>query len=181
MLATLTKAATYLGLRKKDPVVCDRQSGLDFTFEPEKYMGTWYEIYHSSGEPFQPDSWTCTQATYSDLDTSGDNPTFKVYNSGEGRFHGPRFGLHGHAMCPGDPSTYGEGQCYVTFFFQPFKKLPNYQIVDTDYENYSIVYACEEDDMQYLWFMSRTPTMDDDTYQMLLEKAKVAVPNYNFT
>ena len=70
MLASVGKAAAaFVGLGKKDKVVCDRAPGLNFTFEAERYMGTWYEIYHSSGEPFQ--------ATYTELDTEAADPTFK--------------------------------------------------------------------------------------------------------
>ena len=164
---------------KSNDVVCDSVQGLSFTFEPERYMGNWYEIYHSSGEPFQPDSWTCSQASYTDLNL--DDLTFKVYNSGSGRFFGPRFGVHGNAYCPQDTSTFGEGECFVQFFSQPFADTPNYQIIDTDYETYSIIYACHEDDMQYLWFMSRTNTLSDEQVAMMMEKSKAAVPNYDFT
>ena len=182
MLASVGKAAAaVVGWGKKDKVVCDRAPGLNFTFEPERYMGTWYEIYHSSGEPFQPNSWKCNQATYTELDTDAADPTFKVYNSGEGRFFGPRFGVHGHAKCPRDTTQFGEGQCFVKFFFQKYYDEPNYQIIDTDYENYSIIYACHEDDMQYLWFMSRTPELSDELYSQMMDTAKATLPNYDFT
>ena len=180
MLANLFK---FFGVSqtapKADTVVCDQVQGLPFTFEPERYMGNWYEIYHSSGEPFQPDSWTCSQASYTDLNL--DDLTFKVYNSGEGRFFGPRFGVHGNAYCPQDTSEFGEGQCFVQFFSQPFYDSPNYQIIDTDYENYSIIYACHEDDMQYLWLMSRTNTLSDELLNQMLATAADALPNYDFT
>lgn len=59
----ITAVAKAFGINnvfgKKEAVVCDAVEGLDFTFEPARYMGDWYEIYHSSGEPFQPNSWTC--------------------------------------------------------------------------------------------------------------------------
>lgn len=178
MLANLINAATYFGLGKKDKVVCDKVEGLPFKFEPERYMGNWFEIYHSASEPFQPDSWTCSQASYTDLNT--EDLTFKVYNYGEGRFYGPRFGVHGDAYCPKDSSKFGEGQCFVTFFKQPYYDEPNYQIIDTDYENYSLIYACHEDDMQYLWLMSRTDELSDELYEQMMATAKAALPNYNF-
>ena len=34
--------------------------------------------------------------------------------------------------------------------------------------------------MQYLWLMSRTPTLDDDTLQYMMDKARETLPNYNF-
>ena len=161
MLATVAKT---LGVSafwplKKDKVVCDTVEGLPFAFEADRYMGTWFEMYHSKDEPFQPNSWTCNQATYSDLNAT--DGTFKVYNSSESQFGGPRFGVHGDAKCP---AGFGDGECFVTFFKQPFQSTPNYQIVDTDYENYSLIYACAEDDMQYLWLMSREATLSDELY-----------------
>ena len=178
-LAELSKSGSYFETTTaKDKVVCDTVNGLPFAFEPERYMGTWYEIYHTMNQPFQPDSWTCSQATYSDLNT--EDLTFKVYNSGEGRFFGPRFGVHGDAYCPKDTDEFGEGQCFVKFFNQDYYDTPNYQIIDTDYENYSLIYACHEDDMQYLWFMSRTDSLDDATYNKMMDKAKATLPNYDF-
>ena len=98
-----------------------------------------------------------------------------MYNSSKSRFGGPRFGLHGNAKCPADS---GAGQCFVTFFFQPFEDESNYQVVDTDYENYSIVYNCDEDDMQYLWFLSRTSTLSDDLYNQMMQTVQTRLPNY---
>ena len=115
-------------------------------------MGTWFEIWHAKGQFFQPDIWTCTQAVYSDLTSDGH---FKVYNSSENADFGPRFGLHGDAKCTGEP-----GQCFVKFFkWQPWGDSPDYRVVATDYQNYSIVYNCLEEDMAYLWVLSRTPTL----------------------
>ena len=162
-------------VQKSDKVVCDTTEPLPFAFEADRYMGLWYEIYHSSGEPFQPDSWTCTQAEYTDLDSDGN---FKVYNSGKSRFGGLRFGLHGHAKCPASDTS---GSCYVRFFLQPFEDESNYHIIDTDYDNYSIVYNCDENDMQYLWFLSRESTLSDELYNQMLATVKEKLPNYDLT
>ena len=160
----------------KDPVVCDQWGGLPFTFEPERYMGNWYGQMHAKNQPFQSDHWTCAQASYTDLKDDG---TFKVYNSGQGRFHGPRFGVHGDAKYPADTiETFGQGQMFVKFFFQKFYDSPNYQIIDTDYDNYTIVYACHEDDMQYLWLMTRVPIPEQSLIDQMKETAKAALPNF---
>ena len=87
-------------------------------------MGTWFEIHHYKGEPFQPNSWTCNQATYSKLDT--EKGTFKVYNSRQGIFFGPRFGVHGDAMWPLNASEFGDDQWFIKFFFQGYDDTPNY-------------------------------------------------------
>ena len=62
----------------KQPVVCDSVTGLDEDFEAERYMGKWYEIYHSKNQVYQSDSWKCVTADYTDLTDEG---TYKVYNS----------------------------------------------------------------------------------------------------
>ncbi len=120
----------------KTPVVCDKIPALE-NFDAARYMGSWIEQQHVTGEYFQPDSWKCNQALYTDLDKDGN---FKVYNSSQ---YGiiPRFGVHGNAKCPASEVP---GHCWVTFFGQPWLPIPNYQIIDTDYETYSIIYACQE-------------------------------------
>ena len=65
-------------------------------------------------------------------------------------------------------------------WFQKWDTEPNYRIIDTDYDNYSIIYSCHEDDMQYLWFMSRQPTLSDELYEQMMATAKAALPNYDF-
>ena len=161
MLSALTKFLAFTQqddsvVSKKEPVVCDQVPTMDAVFDAERYMGTWYEIMHTQNQPFQSDHAKCVTAEYTKLTDDGH---FKVYNSSKGRFFWfPRFGIHGDAKCPADEEP---GQCYVKFFapFTRWDKEPNYQVVDTDYENYSIVYSCDEDDMQYLWILSRTPTI----------------------
>ena len=155
----------------KTPVVCDAINALP-SFDAPSYMGNWYEIMHVKNEFFQPNSWKCNQASYTDLDTEGN---FKVYNSSQA-FIGPRFGVHGNAKCP---STTGYGECFVGFFGQGFDE-PNYQIIDTDYKNYSIVYSCQESKKAFLWIMSRTPTMDAELLQQVMVTATLAVPNFPF-
>ena len=88
----------------------------------------------------------------------------------------PRFGIHGDGKCPADEPA---GSCLVRFFapIAPWPRSSNYQIVDTDYDNYTIVYACELN-FQYLWIMSRTPTITEDFEQELLSKAFAYLPNY---
>ena len=162
-----------------DKVVCDSVQGLPFTFDAPRYMGNWYQQMHAKNQPFQSDAWTCSQASYTDLKEDG---TFKVYNSGESRWNiGPRFGVHGDAKYPSETiSEFGEGQLFVKFFFQPYYDSPNYQIIDTDYDNYSIIYACHEDDMQYLWLMTRTPTTDQATLEKMRDIALAALPNFDW-
>ena len=157
----------------KTPVVCDKIPGLE-NFDAARYMGSWIEQQHVTGEFFQPDSWKCNQALYTDLDKDGN---FKVYNSSQYSIS-PRFGVHGKAKCP---ATEAPGECYVTFFLKPFFDTPNYQIIDTDYDTYSIIYSCQENDRAYLWFMSRFPQMDEATLLYVQNRARATLPNFDFS
>ena len=48
-------------------IVCDQVEQMA-SIDADAYMGLWYEIAHSAGQGFQPDSWTCTTAEYTNLD-----------------------------------------------------------------------------------------------------------------
>ena len=157
-------------------IICDNPAPFTDNFDAAAYMGTWYEIDHVSGQPFQPDSWTCNTAQYYGLTAEG---TFTVYNSSQGRFENPRFGVKGNAKC-----TDSTGQCYVTFFDAPWTAAPNYVILQTDYDNYSVIYECGADgnpDFAYLWFMSRTPTVDQAQMDLYYEIAREKVPDFDLS
>ena len=155
----------------KEPIVCDTIPELE-SFDAVRYMGNWFEIQHVKDEGFQPNSWKCNQASYTDLDAEGN---FKVYNSSQA-FIGPRFGVHGQAKCPAET---GPGQCFVKFFFQKFD-TPNYQIIATDYDNYSVIYACHETSKAFLWIMSRTPTLSDELLKQAQVKAALTLQHFDF-
>ena len=52
--------------------------------------------------------------------------------------------------------------------------------MDTDYENYSLVYSCDPNDMAYLWILSRTPTLEQPVLDSLRAKAKELLPSYDW-
>ena len=174
MLSSLFK--TYAAVKSftdgPKTTVCDTVEPLTEPFDAAAYMGTWYEIQHSAGAPFQPDSFDCATALYSDLDP--ETASFTVYNSSTVG-PSPRFGVTGTASCADTPN----GQCIVSFFGQVFDE-PNYLVMDTDYETYSMVYACEPNSIAFLWILSRTPTLDQATLDSLNAQAMERLPNYDW-
>ena len=99
-LASFTSAAA-------SNVVCDVIAPMT-NFDGAAYMGVWYEQDHVKNQGYQLDSWTCTQANYSNLIADGH---FTVRNTSETINFSAPFGVTGTGYCP-DLS----GQCFVSFF-----------------------------------------------------------------
>ena len=156
-------------------------------FDATRYLGTWYETAHVKEFLFQPGDSVCIVAEYTD---KGNNE-FKVVNSyQEGSVQGDltestewgslskRKSITGHATCASPDKT---GACEVQFF-SDFKGTPNYNVIDTDYENYTIVYDCNENSQnQIVWILSRTPVMSDATLVKVMAILAEKVPNFSPT
>jgi len=122
-----------------------------------RYAGTWYEIA-SYPAPFQA-GCTGTTAEY----TLQDDGTVKVVNTCySGSLDGPVQQIEGAARVP-DPAT--PAKLKVTFF-APFEA--DYWIIDLgpDYE-YAVVGVPSR---LFLWILSRSPTLDEATYQEILDR-----------
>lgn len=97
-----------------------------------------------------------------------------MYNSSQSPDFGPRFGLDANGWCPDN-----NGQCYVAFFDEPYTPTPNYIIVDTDYDSYSLVYSCSNF-RAYLWYLSRTATVTQEWRDAMHTRTALMLPNFNF-
>ena len=117
-------------------------------------MGLWYEINNTRGINFQPDFLDCVTAEYTGLDLK--SGTFKIKNTSQYR-RTPRWGVTLFGSIKDNPN----GQASVKGG-RRFGKYgdPNYLILDTDYDSYSMVYSCGNND-PILWILSRTPELDD--------------------
>ena len=133
---------------------CDAVEPLADGFDAERYMGLWFQVWHTKAAPWST-SASCTKAFYTDLDDLG---TFAVHNSRRSAYGGSDQLVSGQVKCPVES---GAGQCTITFNQQPFSECPNYQILDTDYENYSVVNSCGEG-FQHVFILSRTQILADD-------------------
>ncbi|CAO2841379.1 unnamed protein product [Amaranthus hypochondriacus] len=131
----------------------------------ERYMGRWYEIA-SFPSRFQPKDGENTRATYS-LNEDG---TVHVLNE---TWSGGKRGFIEGTAYKADPKS-DEAKLKVKFYVPPF--LPIIPVVgdywilylDADYQ-YALI---GQPSRRYLWILSRTPHLDEDIYNQLLEKAK---------
>ncbi len=122
-----------------------------------RYLGTWYEIA-SFPQRFQR-GCTGTTATYSLMD----NGDLRVVNRCfKGSLDGKLSVARGHAWVV-DKTT--NAKLEVSFFW-PFHGA--YWIIDLDPDyRYAVVGNPSRD---YLWILSRTPTMDPAVYAGILER-----------
>ncbi len=128
-------------------------------FELERYLGLWYEIakYPVSFE----DGLVGVTAEYS-LREDGD---VRVQNGGfEGSFDGEPSEATAKAWAP-DPGRPAELKVQ---FFWPFRA--KYWVVALDPEYRWAVVG--EPGRKYLWILSRTPQLDDATYEALLVRIR---------
>jgi len=136
-------------------------------FDPQMYLGRWYE-YSKYDTQFERGS-NCITADYSDITKTGGPVTIGVLN----RRNDPTKGLvnaTGEATLvePNNPDK--PAKLFVTFngvkFSVPegrdnigLSVMPNYNVVDTDYTSYTIVYACRMTDTntrsEFLWILTR--------------------------
>jgi len=120
-------------------------------FEASKYLGVWYQL---SALPFAftKTSDRCVLANY----TSLPDGNIGVNNTGISESTGVRYGAVGEAsLIDGDTN----GELDVQFFLKPSSTgSPNYFILDTDYEEYSLVWSCRSlyfAHVPQLWILNR--------------------------
>ena len=125
----------------------------------EKYEGTWYEIA-SFPQRFQK-GCHCTTATYTKTDK---NYIIVENRCRKDSINGKESYIKGKAFI--DPGT-GNAKLKVQFFW-PFKG--KYWIIDlADDYSYAVV---GHPDRDYLWILSRSPKMDETTYQEIVSRIK---------
>ncbi len=123
-----------------------------------RYIGSWYEIakYPTS---FQTQCFGAVTAEYS----LNDDGSIRVVNTcREGALDGPESTIEGTATVA-DTTT--NAKLNVSFF-PPF--AAPYWIIDLDAEYQWAVVG--EPSRSFLWILSRTPQMDDATYQDILSR-----------
>ena len=146
-------------------------------FDVDRYAGLWYEIVRDKYTPFELVQG-CDLAEY----THNADDTVTVHNMGHRFFQGWS-GAKAQAVV----ADTGDASLVVSFNGKApdASHKPNYTVLDTDYETYSIVYSCGSAPFNlaswdFLWILSRTPKIDDDKMLELIGKIEHALPNYGF-
>jgi len=123
----------------------------------KKYAGKWFEIA-TYPQRFQK-GCTCTTAEY----TATDNGYIIVENRcNKGSVNGKKSYIKGKAFVE---KNSGNAKLKVQFFW-PFKG--KYWIIDlADDYSYAVV---SHPNKKYLWILSRTPKMDENTYQKIIKR-----------
>lgn len=123
----------------------------------ERYMGTWYEISKYPNNFQQGCSGVTAEYTLRD------NGTVRVLNTCRNADGASvKSTIEGFATVA-DPATNAK---LTVYFFFPFGAP--YWIIDLDDEyEYAVV---GEPARQFLWILSRTPTLDLNTYEQILER-----------
>ncbi|BES71768.1 lipocalin family protein [Marinobacter nanhaiticus D15-8W] len=130
-------------------------------FQPQRYLGTWYEIARLP-HPFE-DGLSYVQATY----TLQDNGTIDVLNQGFNAESGEWEQAEGVAKFVGARDV---GHLKVSFF-GPFYASYVVMALDKEDYQYSLVTGPDHD---YLWLLSRTPEMDPEVQDRLVDQAREA-------
>ena len=145
-------------------------------FDPVSYTGRWFTISRNKNSPFE---WwgQCETADY----TLKDDGDIKVVNRGWFWWGAGYATAVGNANCPN-----GEAKCHVDFTGKESRRTGavNYEVLFTDYKDYSVVYACQEDfglvTIEDVWILARQNSLSSDMIQELEAKTNAILPNYDF-
>ena len=142
---------------------------LQSNFDATKYTGRWYEIYRDDGQQAE-NGFDCQNAVYTLRQEGGLIVKNSMFSLTNGIFQS----IEGNATCNG-------AQCSVQFLGHE----GDYRVIETDYENYSLVYSCEQANpnlkFEASWILSRTPVLSQAIQDRLLNLLKTQVPDYDQT
>ncbi|XP_051990865.1 apolipoprotein D-like [Xyrauchen texanus] len=130
-------------------------------FDPTRYVGRWYEIMKI---PSQFQLGECCQATYVLSDG------IVLVRNDELLANGTISFIEGTAKIVDD----SEPAKLEVSFFEDAPPAP-YWVLATDYDNYTLVYACSEAFglyVEYTWIMSRTRALPKETVSELIDILK---------
>ncbi|XP_064293123.1 uncharacterized protein LOC128682706 [Plodia interpunctella] len=154
---------------------CNESISVLQNFNVTAYLGEWYAI---ESYPLEFQFGTCQKAEYSLNDEGG----IDVYNT---QVYRQRLdAIRGTAVASDD----GSAKLNVTFPIGEFEVVSPYWVLDTDYENYALVYSCVNINEDYYrvnsWKLSRGWELSDSiNYQInsVMREIRVLDQRYHIT
>ena len=148
-------------------------------FDAQKYSGFWYEVVKDRLNLYDLRN-SCTTAYY----TANDDGSVGVYNHG----YSPKRGYGGITGKAVPSNVSGSGSLVVEFFGEPDPNQPgNYNVVDTDYETFTIVYDCDDHNakgLNYVYetfgILARDKDISDEKIEEIAAIMKEKVPGYMY-
>lgn len=129
-------------------------------FEPERYLGRWYEIARLDHR-FER-GLSRVSADYSRRPDGGIEVVNRGYHAGKGEWTQ----VQGRAYPLGSPT---QASLKVSFFW-PF--YAGYHVIALDRDNYGYALVCGPS-RDYLWILARTPALDAEITRQLITKARL--------
>ena len=155
-------------------------------FDTERYMGTWYSIKKNFMNLYEIGR-TCTTQNWK----LNDDSSVRFYNrsGGQGWFGGEM--SYGGGMGKGVESMVdGPGSLVLAVSGEPDPQDEgDYNVIETDYETYALVYNCEETNFFWGWtltreiftILGRTPSpLPEKVIDRLEDRMREIVPNYDY-
>jgi apolipoprotein D and lipocalin family protein len=142
---------------------------LQANFDATKYMGLWHEQARDKTMPWE--SYDCQQARYS-INADG---TVAVHNSQ----YNPVTDKVDDARAV---ATFDGPRGKVVFF--PYAPAGDYRVLSTDYENWALVYSCDNYYVartEYVWVLTREQEPTEAYITAALKTLKEKVPEYDQT
>ncbi|XP_045478258.1 uncharacterized protein LOC123683308 [Harmonia axyridis] len=163
----------FFGVQAQVPVLakCPEVS-VQENFDLNKYLGTWYEE-EKYFAIFEVDA-RCVAAEYS----LNENGTVKVLNTQIDKLTGKKSSIEGSAKAA---SSSGEGKFAVNFPGRGFQADAPYWVLETDYENYSVVWSCVDItppiSARFAWILTRERNPSQD----VVNKAQAVLDRLNIS
>ena len=144
-------------------------------FNLDAYLGLWYENRRDKDVAYE--SGVCTTASYS----MNDDGSIRVLNNDYEEDKSEWGGGVGRATIV-DPSK-NEG--YLKVKFVKLQPAGDYKVLETDYENYTVIYTCAGIphlyNIEYVWILTRDINPSEEVINMALDAIAEKVPEYNMS
>ena len=136
-----------------------------------RYAGKWFEIGRESNNLSDLGA-QCTTAEYAPLADGRMRMVERAWQLLLG---------YNSIYATASQKGYG-GSLATTLDGENLNQTPNYFVIDTDYDTFSVVYDCQQSGLTYkenLWIYSRTPTLSTSAVSKIQTKISSRLPHFD--